>query len=73
MIVCLCRGVPEAMLRALIEAGARSPRSVAQACGAGIDCGACCVMVQELIERAQETTAPSAHELACVLPAPRLQ
>lgn len=53
MIVCLCRGVSEDALHDVIEAGATSVRQVAEACGAGTDCGACCPMVKELLACAQ--------------------
>jgi bacterioferritin-associated ferredoxin len=49
MIVCLCRGVSEAALQHLIDAGATSLRQIGEACGAGTDCGACCPLVQELL------------------------
>lgn len=49
MIVCLCRGVSEAALQEVIDAGATTVRHVAEACGAGTDCGACCPMVKELL------------------------
>ena len=66
MIVCLCRGVAEVTLCALIEGGADTPQRVGEACGAGIDCGACGEMVEELIERAQRTVVPAASQPACV-------
>jgi len=50
MIVCLCRGVSEAVLQHVIEAGATSLRQIGDACGAGTDCGACCPLVKELLE-----------------------
>ena len=49
MIVCLCRGVSETTLQDAIDAGATTLRQVAEACGAGTDCGACCPMVKELL------------------------
>ncbi len=60
MIVCLCRSLSEAALCALIEAGASTPRKVVEACGAGIDCGACGAMVKELIKRAEGTAIRAA-------------
>ncbi len=41
MIVCLCRNVSEARIRAAISAGARSADDVARATGAGTGCGCC--------------------------------
>ena len=49
MIVCLCRGVSEARLQDIIDRGATTVREIAEACGAGRDCGACCPMVKELL------------------------
>ena len=49
MIVCLCRGVSEAALQDIIDRGATTVREIAEACGAGRDCGACCPMVKELL------------------------
>jgi bacterioferritin-associated ferredoxin len=53
MIACLCRGLSEAAVQNVIESGASSLRQIAEACGAGTDCGACCPMVQELLACAQ--------------------
>jgi bacterioferritin-associated ferredoxin len=41
MIVCLCRGVPEAAVGAVIDAGASSLDDISAACTAGADCGGC--------------------------------
>lgn len=49
MIVCLCRGVSDCDIRALAGAGCRTPGAIAQACGAGADCGACRALVGTLI------------------------
>ncbi len=49
MIVCLCRGLSEAVLQRVIDAGAATPREIAEVCGAGTDCGACGPMVKELL------------------------
>ena len=54
MIVCLCRGVSEAALQHVIDAGATSLGAIADACGAGTDCGACCPLVQELLAYAHQ-------------------
>lgn len=55
MIVCLCRGVSDRTVRALIVAGARTPGEVKKACGAGTDCGKCGAMLTELFEGARGT------------------
>ena len=54
MIVCLCRGVSEAALQRVIDAGATSLRQIGDACGAGTDCGACCPLVNELLADAHQ-------------------
>ena len=50
MIVCLCRGVSDRTVHALVTAGARTRDDVREACGAGGDCGKCRAMLAELIE-----------------------
>jgi bacterioferritin-associated ferredoxin len=55
MIVCLCRGTAEPRIRAAIGSGAGTLDEVVEQCGAGGDCGACHVMILELIEQALET------------------
>ena len=49
MIVCLCLGVSDTVVRAAIASGADTPGKVARACGAGADCGACGSTVRALI------------------------
>ena len=41
MILCLCRGVPETAVGAIIADGASSLDDITSACEAGADCGAC--------------------------------
>jgi bacterioferritin-associated ferredoxin len=41
MIVCLCRGVAEDAVGAVIDQGASSLDDIVSACAAGSDCGAC--------------------------------
>ena len=49
MIVCLCRGVSESDIRRVIERGAGTPDAVTNACGAGGDCGACTLMLMDIL------------------------
>ena len=49
MIVCLCRGVSESDIRRVIERGAGTPDAVTAACGAGGDCGACALMLIDIL------------------------
>jgi len=53
MIACLCRGVSDHTIRALIARGARSVSAIHEACGAGGDCGACCAMLAALVDQAR--------------------
>jgi bacterioferritin-associated ferredoxin len=55
MIVCLCRGVSDRTVHALVAAGARTHDDVKKACGAGGDCGKCRTMLAELIDEGRET------------------
>jgi bacterioferritin-associated ferredoxin len=51
MIVCVCRGICDRHLEALVASGARSVEQVEQLCGAGGDCGACRPEVERIVER----------------------
>lgn len=53
MIVCSCHGVTDREIRQHAHAGARTPRQVAEACGAGGACGGCRPVVREILEEAQ--------------------
>jgi bacterioferritin-associated ferredoxin len=57
MIVCLCSGVSDGAIRAHARRGVSSLAELAEACGAGGDCGACCDALRGLL---QECAAPSA-------------
>jgi bacterioferritin-associated ferredoxin len=49
MIVCLCAGVPEHKILSAIDRGASRVEDLAEACGAGRDCGACLAFLEALI------------------------
>jgi bacterioferritin-associated ferredoxin len=49
MFVCLCNGVTSQTIAEAVEAGASTTKDVAQACGAGADCGRCRRTVQALL------------------------
>ena len=51
MIVCICRGVCDRHLEALVASGAHTLQQVEQACGAGGDCGSCRDEVERIIDR----------------------
>jgi bacterioferritin-associated ferredoxin len=63
MILCLCQGISDHTVRAAIGAGAATLDDVAAACGAGSDCGACQVMLLDLLAigcpRRETTLAPA--------------
>jgi bacterioferritin-associated ferredoxin len=50
MIVCLCHGVSSGRIRALIGAGADTPRKIAAACRAGTDCGSCVRTIRAMVD-----------------------
>jgi bacterioferritin-associated ferredoxin len=54
MFVCHCRAVTDGEIREAIQAGACDLDEVGRTCGAGITCGGCCPLIQELLaEHAQ--------------------
>jgi bacterioferritin-associated ferredoxin len=53
MYVCLCTGVTSQTVADLVDAGASTTRDVAEACGAGLDCGRCRRTVRAIIAAAQ--------------------
>ena len=61
MIVCLCSGVSERGVRALVVAGATTVSDVARACGAGADCGACARALATLIADARACESAAAE------------
>ena len=50
MYSCICRAVSSTTVREVIAEGARTVRQVADACGAGTDCGRCAAHVRALLE-----------------------
>ena len=52
MYICLCLGVTTSTVQQAIDAGARSTRQVAEACGAGSVCGRCNHTIRTMIEAA---------------------
>jgi bacterioferritin-associated ferredoxin len=49
MFVCLCNGVTSQTVAESVAAGASTTKEVAQACGAGADCGRCRRTVQAML------------------------
>jgi bacterioferritin-associated ferredoxin len=54
MYVCLCYGVTERRVRETIRGGARSAAEVSRRCYAGTGCGACRVVIREILESEAE-------------------
>jgi bacterioferritin-associated ferredoxin len=50
MYVCLCVGVTNQTVAAAVAAGASTSNQVAQACGAGSECGRCRRTVRAIID-----------------------
>jgi bacterioferritin-associated ferredoxin len=59
MIVCLCHGISERRVGAVIAAGADTLDAVAAACAAGSDCGACQDVLLDLLADARARRAGS--------------
>lgn len=49
MFVCLCTGVTSQVVTDLVAAGAATSKQIADACGAGADCGRCRRTVRAII------------------------
>jgi nitrite reductase (NADH) large subunit len=54
MFVCHCRAVTDGEICAAISAGACDLEEVGLRCGAGIICGGCCPLIEELLAKHAE-------------------
>ena len=63
MIVCSCHAVTDREIRRLAREGVRSPRQLAQACGAGSACGGCRPAVRAILAEAAPAPAESSVSL----------
>jgi bacterioferritin-associated ferredoxin len=59
MFVCHCRAVTDGEILEAIAAGAGDLDEVGRRCGAGITCGGCCPLIQELLAEHGETLRPA--------------
>jgi bacterioferritin-associated ferredoxin len=50
MFVCLCNGVTSHTVSDVVDAGASTTKDVANACGAGADCGRCRRTIQAILK-----------------------
>lgn len=65
MFVCLCTGVTSQAVAEIVVAGASTSKQVADACGAGADCGRCRRTVRAIIDAVQVQGCPRQAALAC--------
>jgi bacterioferritin-associated ferredoxin len=56
MWICVCSGVTGEQLDALIERGVCQPSDIADACGAGADCGACRSRIERWVTNGSRRT-----------------
>jgi bacterioferritin-associated ferredoxin len=54
MFVCHCRALTDREIGEEIAAGARDLDEIGRRCGAGVTCGGCCPLLQELLDQAAE-------------------
>jgi len=55
VFVCLCNGVTTQTVTEAVLCGASTTKEVAQACGAGADCGRCRRTVQAILRSSDRT------------------
>ncbi|PYN82005.1 MAG: (2Fe-2S)-binding protein [Candidatus Rokuibacteriota bacterium] len=56
MIVCLCRGLADHAILAMIERGGDTRERLAATCGAGADCGSCASILDALLDEARDAS-----------------
>jgi bacterioferritin-associated ferredoxin len=66
MYVCICRAVTEREVKSAIDQGAKTVQAVTRSCCAGDDCGACRVVIEDLIEDRWGAPAGTAVKLPVV-------
>ncbi|HHX34432.1 MAG TPA: (2Fe-2S)-binding protein [Gammaproteobacteria bacterium] len=65
MYICLCKGVTDHKIRALVADGARSWREVREVTGCGTQCGKCACSAKTITQKAiKDTLVASAENLA---------
>ena len=60
MFVCHCRALTDGEIREVITGGACDLDEVGDRCGAGITCGGCCPLIQELLAQHSGDRQPAA-------------
>lgn len=58
MFVCLCTGATSQVVSEVVAAGARTSKEIAEACGAGGDCGRCRRTLRAIIAAHQVNGCP---------------
>jgi len=58
VIVCVCRNLSDAAIRATLDGGARTADDVARATGATTDCGCCRQEVEALVQARRPCSSP---------------
>jgi bacterioferritin-associated ferredoxin len=57
MFVCHCRALTDREIGEEIAAGARDLDEIGRRCGAGVTCGGCCPLLEELLDNAAQQVA----------------
>ncbi len=60
MFVCLCHGVSDKKIKALIESGTKSIKELQDQCKAGANCGACLFQVKEIFDETIQSSSSDA-------------
>jgi bacterioferritin-associated ferredoxin len=68
MFVCLCRGVTSHVVDEVVAAGATTSKEIAEACGAGSDCGRCRRTLRAILSAHQVDGCPAAGTEQCPAP-----
>ena len=53
MILCVCKGVSDKKVQAVVDEGCETVKQVAAACSAGTDCGVCARAIHDLLHARQ--------------------
>jgi len=64
MFICLCTGVTSQVVNDVVAAGATSSKQIAEACGAGRDCGRCRRTIRAILD-AHASGGTAAHINGC--------
>ncbi len=65
MVVCMCKGLTERDIESIRVRGATTVEEVAQACGAGLACGACHEALGAMLVGGDDAPAGGARPAGC--------